>query len=89
MDNSRIEEYAFAWIRNEWIKDVEALQIDLNITSPASIYSVGKMYSEPISGEFDEKSTKFANDMRYLDHEYESDVFRGPDKICLVGKSTR
>jgi hypothetical protein len=89
MDNSRIEEYAFAWIGNEWIKDVEALQIDLNITSPASIYSVGKMYSEPISGEFDEKSTKFANDMRYLDHEYESDVFRGPDKICLVGKSTR
>jgi hypothetical protein len=70
------------------IKDVGALQIDLNITSPASIYSVGKMYAEPISGEFDEKSTKFANDGRYLDNEYESDVFYAPDKICLVGKKT-
>jgi hypothetical protein len=70
MDNSRIEEYKFTWIGNEWIKDVGALQIDLNITSPASIYSVGKMYAEPISGEFDEKSTKFANDRRYLDNEY-------------------
>lgn len=87
MDNSRIEEYAFAWIGKEWIKDLEALQIDLNVTSPASIYSAGKMYSEPISGEFEVRSTKLANDGRYLDKEIESDIFRGPDKICLVGKS--
>lgn len=88
MDNSRINEYAFAWVEDGWIKDVEALQIDLNITSPASIYSVGKMYSEPISREFDEKSTMYIGNGSQIENEYESDVFYGPDKICLIGKIT-
>lgn len=86
VDNSHIGQYRFEWVKQDWLRNISALQVDLGIDAPGNIYTAGKKYSRPISHEFDQRSDKLGNDGRRI-RDYEMDVFYAPDKICLVGDS--